>query len=1023
MTNLNGIVKFQRYYRFYKNELTTLNNKILLLKNTLLDMIHNLEYLNKLNIYDGLKNNYNVIFNELGIISNELGKIPSNINFKTIRDNDLTINSISMLLINVDIQIIKELSHISTSNILSLLTLLLGEKWCNEFNFNDIELLNFLTKIVKCTNVWDSLYHKQKVEYINTPINRSIFKKDSIENFFNNNKKTYLITDEKLPQLLSNLTDFLIKDESKNERKNHHDIYNIEDMFLNYNSKIKLTENYLNDTFMDNNKGIIIHIKINDRYIVIQGIVDEDILNIFKNDNIILSKMTNIKKYIDSKILNIPLEFKNNFYKYLSIHNIIILSNELIGHKLIKSYNDYNKLKSIPINLLISDFLLCGKSNKIDILKIFLSNEQYFKLGYLLFDIMKSKDKQNISNDILLSLPLELRHNLDIGKNKLLYEEKLISKFDMSELSYEKRINLMNTNDYIKNKAINKLKSIKNNIQGDNKSQSWLDGLLKIPFGIYNENNIMNMKTQFIKKIKQVYADCENLYSFNDLNNFITKLDTNNDIYIEWNQYKKDRFDYLKNVEIKLDNAVYGHIEAKTQLKRLFAQWINGESKGEILGLHGPPGTGKTSLAKKGLSQCLADNNGKNRPFAFLPIGGSTNGSTLVGHNYTYVGSTWGRIVDILMVSGCMNPIIFIDELDKISNTENGREISSILTHLTDLTQNEHFEDKYFAGIPFDLSKALIIFSFNDITQIDPILKDRITIIETKPFTIEEKIHILQNYMLPEIFKEIGFNNNEIIFSFDILKYLINTFTCEAGVRKIKELITEIIRDINLSLCYENNNIIIPYNITQEFIENLFKNKHKVRIRHICLKPQVGIVNGLYATTVGTGGLTVIQVMKYPSEKHLELTITGQQGDVMKESVNYALRIAYSLLTDEEKKNINNEKLGLHIHTPEAATKKDGPSAGAAITLAIYSVLTNKKINNTVALTGEIDLQYKVTAIGGIYSKLNGAKTAGALLVLIPKENEDDLLILRNKGISPEDDNFKVEFIEHIDDVIKYTIV
>ena len=138
-----------------------------------------------------------------------------------------------------------------------------------------------------------------------------------------------------------------------------------------------------------------------------------------------------------------------------------------------------------------------------------------------------------------------------------------------------------------------------------------------------------------------------------------------------------------------------GHKDAKVQLERLFAQWINGESKGAVIGLQGPPGTGKTSLAKHGLSKCLKDKDGKPRPFAFLPIGGSVNSSTLVGHNFTYVGSTWGRIADMLMVSKCMNPIIFIDEVDKVSQTEYGREIISILTHLTDPTQNDEFEDKY----------------------------------------------------------------------------------------------------------------------------------------------------------------------------------------------------------------------------------------------------------------------------------------------------------------------------------------
>jgi len=145
-------------------------------------------------------------------------------------------------------------------------------------------------------------------------------------------------------------------------------------------------------------------------------------------------------------------------------------------------------------------------------------------------------------------------------------------------------------------------------------------------------------------------------------------------------------------VHNKLDEAVYGHKEAKTQLERLFAQWLNGETKGAVIGLCGPPGTGKTSLAKNGLSKCLIDDNNKPRPFGFLPVGGSTNGSTLVGHNYTYVGSTWGRIVDVLITAQCMNPIIFIDEVDKISNTDYGKEINAVLTHLTDATQNDHSE-------------------------------------------------------------------------------------------------------------------------------------------------------------------------------------------------------------------------------------------------------------------------------------------------------------------------------------------
>ena len=593
----------------------------------------------------------------------------------------------------------------------------------------------------------------------------------------------------------------------------------------------------------------------------------------------------------------------------------------------------------------------------------------------------------------------------------------------VSDIPYERRINLLNTNDSIKSKAIEKLKSLKNNFQGDNKAQSWLDGLLQIPFGVFKENNIMNFKNEFIDKLNQ------NLFSYDEINNYLleNKETLEENIIEEWESYNTNKKEYLTNVTKSLDEAVYGHKEAKKQLERIFAQWINGESKGAILGLLGPPGTGKTSLVKKGLSKCLMDNDNEPRPFIFLPIGGSVNGSTLVGHNYTYVGSTWGRIADSLMTSKCMNPIIFIDEVDKISNTEYGKEIVSILTHLTDSTQNDNFEDKYFSGIPLDLSKALIVFSFNDLSLLDPILRDRITTIEVKSYTIEEKVKIIKDYMLPEIFKDVGFSQNELIFEDHIIEHLINTYTNEAGVRKIKEKLVEIVRDINLRKIHTDE-FTTPYTVTKEYIENLFENKPKMRVKKINKTPEIGLVNGLYATTTGVGGLTVIQVMKYPSDKMLELSLTGQQGDVMKESCEYAKRIAYTLLSEEEKDKIlqdtNNKKcFGIHIHTPEAATKKDGPSAGAAMTLAIYSVLTGKKVNNEVAMTGEIDLCKNVTAIGGVYAKLNGAKKAGVKKALIPKENLEDLEILRKDGNSPEDENFEVHTIETIDEVLKHCLI
>jgi ATP-dependent Lon protease len=325
--------------------------------------------------------------------------------------------------------------------------------------------------------------------------------------------------------------------------------------------------------------------------------------------------------------------------------------------------------------------------------------------------VMEFKNEfiKGITDEIRNSLHYTIRDKLDNAKQLIESDVKNISKLVSSDIPYEKRISLLKVSDDIKNKAYEKLKSIKSNMQGDSKAQAWLDGFLKIPFGQYSENEMISFKNNFINKLNN------GLTTEFEITNYINELEKEepeNDLILEWNKYLIDRVDYLKDVRTKLDKAVYGHKEAKTQLERIFAQWINGSTKGAILGIQGPPGNGKTTLAKYGLSQCLVDKKGNPRPFQFLAIGGSVNGSTLVGHNYTYVGSTWGKIVDMLVTSKCMNPIIFIDEIDKVSTTEHGREIISILTHLTDLTQNDEFEDKYFTGVKLDLSKALIVFFF-----------------------------------------------------------------------------------------------------------------------------------------------------------------------------------------------------------------------------------------------------------------------------------------------------------------------
>jgi endopeptidase La len=482
---------------------------------------------------------------------------------------------------------------------------------------------------------------------------------------------------------------------------------------------------------------------------------------------------------------------------------------------------------------------------------------------------------------------------------------------------------------------------------------------------------------------------------------------------------------YMTNVKTILDKAVYGHNKAKTQIERIIGQWINGKQDGYCFGFEGPPGTGKTSLAKKGLSDCLKDENGISRPFAMIQMGGDANGATLHGHNYTYVGSTWGSIVQILIDKKCMNPIIFIDEIDKISKTEHGKEIVGILTHLLDTSQNDCFQDKYFSGINLDLSKALFVLSYNDVELIDKILLDRIHRIKFKSLTLEEKLVISNSHILPEVYDKMGLKDM-IFFSDDVLKFIIDEYTLEPGVRKLKEILFEIVGEINLDILKNfDTQYEIPININIEDIKTkYFKDKQEIKHKKIHNDNKVGIINGLWANALGKGGVIPIQANWRPSEKFLHLHLTGLQGDVMKESMNVALTLAWNLTSIERQREIlddpNNKLNGIHIHCPEGATPKDGPSAGTAITTTIYSLLNNKKIKHNIAITGEITLDGKITEIGGLDLKILGGIKAGVTEFLFPKENKKDYeSFIKLHKYDELINNIKFNVVETIEEVFE----
>jgi hypothetical protein len=477
-----------------------------------------------------------------------------------------------------------------------------------------------------------------------------------------------------------------------------------------------------------------------------------------------------------------------------------------------------------------------------------------------------------------------------------------------------------------------------------------------------------------------------------------------------------------------LDDSIHGHNHAKNQILKIIGQWMNGEQNGYCFGFEGSPGIGKTSLAKKGLANCLKDDNGSSRPFAFIALGGSCNGSTLEGHGYTYVNSTWGRIVDILMETKCMNPIIYVDELDKVSKTENGKEIIGILTHLIDSTQNDGFQDKYFSGIDIDLSKVLFIFSYNDPEQIDKILLDRIHRIRFENLSLDEKKVIVNKYILPEINKKMGFENIVQIDEKQI-EYIILNYTVEPGVRKLKEILFDLYGEINIEIlkCNDIENFKTPLVLTEELINKKYlKTYHKIEEKKIHSIGEIGIINGLWANVLGRGGIIPIQTMFYPSSTFLELRLTGLQGDVMKESMNVAKSLAWNITPLEKKKELlkNFEETkcqGLHIHCPEGAVSKDGPSAGTAITIAIFSLFNQRKIKNTVAITGETNLQGEVTAIGGLDNKILGGIRAGIQTFIYPKSNNRDfndfMDIYRDKEFIK---NIKFIEVEYINEVFEH---
>jgi ATP-dependent Lon protease len=396
------------------------------------------------------------------------------------------------------------------------------------------------------------------------------------------------------------------------------------------------------------------------------------------------------------------------------------------------------------------------------------------------------------------------RELIKVSEQKIKEIEKIINKQDAKEknknlVTFRKKINNKNVmNDYEFFKKMN--------VKDQGKIITELDEINKIckiekPYRltILEKDISPEYKACAIKKINMLRYMEPGGGEFYKIKNWIDTFmqipfNTTKNLSITMDDGQDKCHEFMENSKNTLDNAVYGLNDAKLQIMQMLGQWVtNPKAIGNSIAIHGPMGTGKTTLVKEGISKILG------RDFAFIALGGATDSSFLEGHSYTYEGSTWGQIVQIIIKSKCMNPVIYFDELDKVSDTPKGEEIIGILTHLTDTSQNNQFHDKYFAEIDFDLSKCLFIFSYNDETKVNSILKDRMYRITTKGYESKEKIVIANNHLLPNIRTQVLFNENDIVFPDEVIKYIISTFTNdEKGVRNLKRCLEIIYTKLNL---------------------------------------------------------------------------------------------------------------------------------------------------------------------------------------------------------------------------------
>lgn len=473
---------------------------------------------------------------------------------------------------------------------------------------------------------------------------------------------------------------------------------------------------------------------------------------------------------------------------------------------------------------------------------------------------------------------------------------------------------------------------------------------------------------------------------------------------IPWFEESVDNNDILRAEQI-LDEDHYGLEKVKERiLEYLAVKNVTKSLKAPILCLYGPPGTGKTSLAKS-VARAL------DRKFVKASLGGTSDESEIRGHRRTYVASMPGKIIKGMKTAGVINPVFLLDEIDKLTANNHGDPASALLEVL-DPEQNSVFQDNYLEET-YDLSKVLFIATANYLENIPPALKDRLELIELNTYTNEEKYNIAIKHLIPKQCEQNGIDPKKIAFDDKAIYYIMDYYTREAGVRNLERKIGTIVRKALVAQLKANNNRkqTITVSKVKEYLgTEVFEYSKKDKDN------QVGIVNGLAYTQYG-GEILPIEVTYYKGKGGL--TLTGNLGNVMKESATIALSY---VKTNAEKYGIDPNKFAevdVHIHVPEGAVPKDGPSAGIALTVALVSAFSNKKVNANVAMTGEVNLRGNALAIGGLKEKTLAAYRSGIKKVLIPRQNERNL----SDVAKIVKENVEFVLLDNVEQALKETLV